>query len=957
MKACVVVFPGSNGDRDLLEALQVAGFEAAPHPSDEALPADCALVALPGGFSFGDYWRAGALARQSTAVRTLPKWLEGGGLCIGICNGFQILVETGVLPGALGANEPSGFRHAWSTLEVTDASSPWFSGFKEGAVLRLPIAHGEGRYLPPEAGLGLARAALTYQRETNGSWLRLAGLTDATGRVLGLMPHPERAIDKAQGSADGLALFTSAFHWLKDNPPRLIALTTALSPLSADAAQELAARVGLSPEELVAARTGLMREPTRTELCMLAGMWSEHCSYKSSRPLLATLPKESAHVLAGPGSHAGVIDAGDGWGLAFKIESHNHPSAVEPYQGAATGVGGILRDIIAQGARPIALLDSLCFGMPDNARTVRLRDGVVAGIGGYGNAIGVPNVGGLTRYHPRYQNNPLVNAMGIGLVRHDALRTSATNQPDAALVYVGAATGRDGVLGAAFASENLSGNDTHKRPQVQVGDPFAGKKLLEACLAFGPQDGLLACQDLGAAGLTCAVTEMAATSQSGAFVDLACVPLREAGMSSEDILVSETQERFLFSVTPSKAHAAAKAFRAQGLEAAVIGHLVPGGRVRVWHEGAWVADIPAALVAGGAPLRRSTAAELPRPIPYIDPSPVPPPLQSLEALLKDPSLGSAHGVYSGFDQTVGNLTCKGPGQADAAVMRLPGSTRGFAACITGDGPTCAAAPFEGTQAALALALRKLSCVGARFVAVTDGINHGAPTDPVEFARLKAVIDGLGAGLRTLGVPVTGGNVSLFNQSPSGPIPPTPMIGAIGRLDDVRLSAGYALQAGQTLVFLGAWSAARGYCRWAEGLFPDSAGNAAEVDLPSDMRLASLLVEVVSRGCLPVARAVGPGGVLLALSKLCLTSGVGAQVELPASDGEGWAFFGEHPAQAWVACSPSEFAVLESLAHKHRVPLHVAGLAGGGKLSVRGVLDVSLEILSQWNSGRSAHANA
>ena len=371
--------------------------------------------------------------------------------------------------------------------------------------------------------------------------------------------------------------------------------------LDADGAARLAQQLGLAAAELAHIVIELGRQPRRTELAVFAGMWSEHCSYKSTKHLLSTLPRAGAAVLAGPGAHAGVVDVGEGWGVAFKIESHNHPSAVEPYQGAATGVGGILRDIIAQGARPCAIMDSLCFGLPDHGRNSALRRGVVAGIAGYGNAIGVANVGGRTVYDRRYEGNILVNALAAGLVRHDGLRTAAAAGLGNALLYVGAATGRDGILGAAFASEELGDDTVQSRPHVQVGDPFAGKKLMEACLGFGPEAGMIACQDMGACGITCGATEMAAAGGVGIDVDLDPIPRREPGMTPQEILLSESQERFLFVVARGHEAAAIAHFVGFGVHAVVCGRVVEGNRIRVRHSGAVYVDLPAALVAGGAP--------------------------------------------------------------------------------------------------------------------------------------------------------------------------------------------------------------------------------------------------------------------------------------------------------------------------------------------------------------------
>ncbi len=968
MKAAVVRFPGTNGDRDVFEALSAAGFEPEFVSSSRPLSPEASLVAFPGGFSFGDFWRAGALARHEPAVLSVRSWLRHGGLCIGICNGFQILAEAGLLNCALAVNTPAGFRHGWAALTVEENSSPWFGGIAPGTTLRLPYAHGEGRVVFSGREVAQGEVPLRYVETPNGSELNAAAVVDSSGRILGLMPHPERAFTAALRSDDGLRLFRSAHAYLtrrvatapattlplRDNeavsaraPVTTPAPAFSLTPRAAlndvatlprDEARELGRTVGLDADELTRIETELKRTPSRAELLMFGAMWSEHCSYKSSRHLLASLPKEGRGVLAGPGSHAGVVDVGDGFGVAFKIESHNHPSAVEPYQGAATGVGGILRDVIAQGARPVAILDGLCFGNPDSAQARHIREGVVAGIGGYGNAVGVANVGGRTRYDARYEKNPLVNAMAVGLLHPEQMRTARATGTGHALLYVGAATGSDGVMGAAFASETLGKDTSNKRTHVQVGDPFTGKKLLEACLSFSPEQGLLACQDLGAAGLACAVTEMADASGVGLRLQLDAVPLRDSSLTPEEIFVSETQERFAFIVKKTHVDAAVSHFRDAGLEARVVGETIAGGRVEIAFHDTLVADVPASLVAGGPGAKRWPAAPLPPPPawPAFQPRPV---AESLLGLLATPSLRDDSEISRGFDQTVGNLTARGPGDADAAVLRLPGSSRGVALCITGDGPQCSSAPRLGAQAAIAESMRRLACAGAELVAITDGLNQGAPNVPTEAERLREVIGGLGDALRFFGVPVTGGNVSLYNQSAAGPVPPTPLVGALGVTPDVVNGPTHDLRSGQRLFLAGPWSDAVGhahYGSWASGALE---GPAPEVDLGAEKRLAAFLGSATRAGLVPVARSVNAGGLLVALAKLCARTSTGAKVKLPAASRIDWALFGEHPAQAWLAVRPDDAPRLRALAAEHGCPLFDAGEAGGDALELSGVASV------------------
>jgi phosphoribosylformylglycinamidine synthase len=710
--------------------------------------------------------------------------------------------------------------------------------------------------------------------------------------------------------------------------------------------RSLGLAMGLTGEEIDHIVAELGREPNRVELAVFAGMWSEHCSYKSTQALLKTLPTDGDAVLAGPGAHAGTVDVGEGWGLAFKIESHNHPSAVEPYQGAATGVGGILRDVVAQGARPVAVMDALCFGDPGTPRTRWLQDGVVAGIGGYGNSYGVPNVGGLTVYEQRYEGNPLVNALAAGLVRHDAMRTAAATGPGNALLIVGATTGRDGILGAAFASEELGEDREHasRRSHVQVGDPFMGKKLMEAMLSF--EDGLVACQDLGACGIACATSEMAAAGGTGFDVDLAAIPQREAGMEDFEILLSESQERFMLVVDPDRVDAALKHFRSFDVDAAVCGTVTASGRLRVTHDGEAVVDLPARLVAEGTPPQRWEAGPLPQPESY-PPFETPADLGAvLLELLGLPGIADVAWLYERYDQTVGNRTVRGPGQAEAAVQRLPGSTRGYAISLVGDGARCASDPYHGTQALLGEALRNLACVGAEAIAVSDGLNVGSPSDPVEFARLLEVIRGLGDGLRALGLPVTGGNCSLYNESPAGAIPPTPVIGMVGVVDDIAAVPAASWEPGQVVILLGTPPSRPAYS--AYGRLVAGAGDPAPaVDLEADLRLAGLLVEQCRLGRITAAKDAATGGLAIALAKLALRSGVGVTIH---GEWNAWGLFGEGSGAAWVTTSEEHAAAILDRAVDRGVAAEVIGTVGGERLSIGDAIDLSLTDLAAAHRG-------
>jgi phosphoribosylformylglycinamidine synthase len=717
-------------------------------------------------------------------------------------------------------------------------------------------------------------------------------------------------------------------------------------------ARELGQSMGLSAAELEVIEQALGRVPTRSELCMFAGMWSEHCSYKSTKHLLATLPRHSDRVLAGPGAHAGVVDVGEGWAVAFKVESHNHPSAVEPYQGAATGVGGILRDVIAQGARPCAVMDSLCFGDKDSPRVKHLEEGVVAGIAGYGNAFGVPNIGGRTAYAPGYEGNPLVNALAAGLVRPQEMRTGEARGSGNAVLYVGAPTGRDGILGAAFASEELADDTVDDRPHVQVGDPFTGKKLMEACLSFS--EGLVAGQDMGACGITCAACEMAALGGVGMDLDLDAVPLREDDMPAHEILLSESQERFLFVIERGSEEAALAHFRAHGVSAAIIGRITDTDRVRARFADEWVADVPASLVADGTPPTHWPAAEgLAPAVPYPTFSHPADLTAVLQELLAEPGIADLQPLYSHYDQTVGNRTVRGPGEAEAAVLKLPDSHRGFALTLIGRGDLCAAHPFHGVRAVLGEACRNLACAGAEIMAITDGLNMGSPEDPVEFKKLVETVRGLKDGLEALGIPVTGGNVSLYNESKSGAIPPTPMIGALGVISDVRNVPRAGLASGEVLFLLGHPSGGPVTCRYGALRTGQRVAAMPAADLERDRALARLLVEQIDSGRIRAAKDGGAGGLGVALAKLSIRGGCGVRIALPEYvERIDWFLFGEYPGTAWVATLPEYADKLVRTAGDAGVPCFYAGECGGERLWVDGALDARIEDLARAFCGAS-----
>jgi phosphoribosylformylglycinamidine synthase subunit PurL len=703
--------------------------------------------------------------------------------------------------------------------------------------------------------------------------------------------------------------------------------------------------LGLTDDELDAIRERLGREANDLELAMFSVMWSEHCSYKSSKPLLATLPTRGEGVVAGPGENAGVVSIGDGLAVAFKLESHNHPSAVEPYQGAATGVGGILRDIFTMGARPIAVLDALRFGDPAEARTRHLVDGVVRGVGGYGNCVGVPTVGGELVFDPSYGDNPLVNVMAIGLLEERHLTRAAAPGPGNLAVLFGSTTGRDGIGGASvLASATFSDADASKRPSVQVGDPFAEKLLIEASLELiehGLVEGL---QDLGAAGITCATSETADRAGTGICVDLDAIPRREPGMAPFEVMISESQERMLAIVRPERLEAVAAVCARWGLPCAVIGRVTDDGDISVTSEGAELARIPAAALTSDAIVHRRLAAPPERR--RAAPAPGAPVVASdqlpergmdpgavLLALMGSPNLASRRAVYEQYDSTVQAATVAGPGHG-AAVLRVTGTTKALVAATDGNAGVSAADPWLGAAMSVAEASRNVAITGARPLGVTNCLNYGDPTRPDAFWQLSEAVRGLGDACRALGLPVTGGNVSLYNESVRGRIQPTPQIGVVGLLDDARRAIGPAFRAsGDAVLLVGA--AGPGligseYARVA-GLAPEDGLPALDLDL--ERRLQAFVIEAVGRGLLASAQDVAGGGLAIALAEAAIWGQVGAHVRLPISSSPAVDLFGESPSRLLVSGRREHVATIVRLALDHGLPIDMIGTTGGDRLIV------------------------
>ncbi len=705
--------------------------------------------------------------------------------------------------------------------------------------------------------------------------------------------------------------------------------------------------VALTPDEYRAIVEELKRAPNEVELGMLGVLWSEHCSYKSSKALLRRLPSTGPEVVQGPGENAGAVDIGEGWAAVFKIESHNHPSAIEPYQGAATGVGGIIRDVIAMGARPIALLDSLRFGpLPESSH---FFEGVVAGIGGYGNCIGIPTVGGEVYFEECYANNPLVNAMCIGLVRIDRLMRARAEGTGNSLMLVGADTGRDGIHGASFASLELDESSAQRRPAVQVGNPFLEKCLLEACMDLARTDAVLAIQDLGAAGLTSSVAECAArVPGAGAVIDVARVPRRERSMTPYDVMLSESQERMLVVIQRGREAEVEAIFQAWDLTCEVIGHVTDDGHLSVVEGSKQVARLPVGLLTDGVPIRRLIGVAAPQPR-GLDIGALPPMVDAGQALLRmlaSPNLRSRRGIFRRYDHMVGDATVIAPG-GDAAMLRVKGTRLGLAVTTDGNSRYCYLDPHLGAQLAVAEAARNIVATGARPLAVTDCLNFANPDRPEVYWQMEETIAGLAHACRALEVPIVSGNVSLYNDSSGdSAIYPTPVIGMVGLIDDYAKRVGAGLRAeGDFVMLIGSSHNDLGgseYLKVERGMV---AGRPPSLDLSLERAVSRLILTAAENGLLHSAHDCAEGGMLVALAECCLLGGMG--VRCPAVQPEpplrmDAAFFGESPSRFVVSVPSRAMPELQSLARRHHVEISLLGLAGGPSLEFEGQFKVSLD---------------
>ena len=711
--------------------------------------------------------------------------------------------------------------------------------------------------------------------------------------------------------------------------------------------------VALTPDEYKAIVGQLKRAPNEVELGMLGVLWSEHCSYKSSKALLRRLPSTGPAVVQGPGENAGAVSIGEGWAAVFKIESHNHPSAIEPYQGAATGVGGIIRDVIAMGARPIALLDSLRFGpMPESSRHF---EGVVAGIGGYGNCIGIPTVGGEVYFEDCYANNPLVNAMCVGLVRTDQLIRARAEGMGNWLMLVGADTGRDGIHGASFASVELDEKSSERRPAVQVGNPFLEKCLLEACMDLSHTDAVVAIQDLGAAGLTSAVAECAGrVPGAGARIDVSLVPRREREMTPYDVMLSESQERMLVVVQRGREREVESIFHAWDLTSAVIGEVTDDGQLTVMDGRDLVARLPVGLLTDGAPPRRLVGVAPEPPLDLVVDAL--PPLadagSTLLRLLASPNLSSRRGIFRRYDHMVGDATVVPPG-GDAAMLRVKGTRLGLALTTDCNARYCHLDPHLGAQLAVAEAARNIIATGARPLAVTDCLNLANPDRPEVYWELEETVAGLAYACRALELPIVSGNVSLYNDSNGeSAIYPTPVVGMIGVIDDYgrRLGAGLRTE-GDFVLLIGSSHNDMGGTEYLKVEHGYVAGRPPALDLTREQAVNRLVLTAAQSGYLHSAHDCAEGGMLVALAECCLLGSIG--VRCPAIRPEpplrlDAAFFGESPSRYIVSVPSRAMPELQSLARRHHVELSLLGLAGGDFIEFEGQMKLSLaELREAW----------
>jgi phosphoribosylformylglycinamidine synthase II len=710
---------------------------------------------------------------------------------------------------------------------------------------------------------------------------------------------------------------------------------------------DILSRHQLTPEEYGAILRLLGRDPTPTELGIFSVMWSEHCSYKSSRAHLKKLPTRGSRVLEGPGENAGVIDIGSGYAAAFKIESHNHPSFIEPFQGAATGVGGILRDIFTMGARPIAVMDSLRFGPPDDPRNRRILEGVVGGIAHYGNCFGVPTVGGECIFETCYSGNPLVNVFALGVFRRDQIfraRAAGVGNP---VIYAGAKTGRDGIHGASMASAEFDEQSMEKRPNVQVGDPFMEKLLLEACLEAMATGAVVGIQDMGAAGLTCSTCEMGARAGTGIEIDVQYVPQREAGMTPYEILLSESQERMLLVAEKGREEEIFRIFRKWGLDAVAIGRVTGDGKLRVRDHGRVVAEIPNAALSDQAPLYRRPAAPPLRAAPLDGPAVAPRPgaqlAADLDALLASGDICSKRSIYEQYDYSVRTNTIQGPG-ADAAVVRVKETGTSIAMSLDGNGRYCSLSPREGARLAVAECCRNVSCAGAEPAAATNCLNFGNPERPEIMGQLIETIEGLAEACRFFGTPITGGNVSLYNETLGEAIYPTPVVGIVGLLETRRPVPMHFQHPGRRLVLLGGLLPGAGdqlerrfgSSQFAKVVLNGLWGLPPALDMDYERRVQAAARQIIRRGLAESAHDASDGGLAVAVAESSFGPGrIGAHVTIAAAP---WpahiVLFHEAPSRILISVEEPNLGAVLEIAAQHGIESPAIGETAAGELLFR-----------------------
>ncbi|MDP9751089.1 phosphoribosylformylglycinamidine synthase subunit PurL [Thermoanaerobacter pentosaceus] len=718
--------------------------------------------------------------------------------------------------------------------------------------------------------------------------------------------------------------------------------------------------LGLTDEEYEKIISILGREPNITELGMYSVMWSEHCSYKNSKPLLKYLPTKGERVIQGPGENAGVLDIGDNLAVVMKIESHNHPSAIEPYQGAATGVGGIIRDIFTMGARPIALLDSLRFGIPDDKRTKYLIENVVAGIADYGNCIGIPTVGGDTYFEESYKGNPLVNAMCVGIVEKDKIKKGIAKGIGNPVMVVGATTGRDGIGGASFASQELSEESEEKRPSVQVGDPFMEKLLLEACLELFETDAVVAIQDMGAAGLTSSSCEMASRGGVGMEIDLDKVPLREEGMTPYEIMLSESQERMLVVVKKGKEEDVQKIFKKWGLNAATIGKITDDGMIRVIKDGKIVAEVPAKSLTEDAPqyVREEEVPKWQEEVKKLDINEVKPP-EDMNKVLKDVisslNIASKEWIYSQYDYMVRTDTVITPGM-DAAVVRIKGTKKAIALTTDCNGRYCYLDPYIGSQVAVAEAARNLCMVGAKPIGVTDCLNFGNPEKKEIYWQLKNSIFGITKACETLQIPVVSGNVSLYNENEGEAIYPTPVIGMAGLIEDVsKICTMDFKKERDVIIILGENKGEIGGSEYLKVCFGMVKGQPPRIDLEKEKRLQELVLKLIDKGLINSSHDISEGGFAAALVESAIAGKKGAKISLQTSLREDIELFSESQSRALITVSPEKVDEVLKIAYEYQVPAQKVGVVEGKDIVIdvngKRIIDLPLEVLEESWRGR------